>query len=163
MSDCNCGNAKYGDNLVEIQPEYVYIRIPADYVCLYHKLCILFADFGKEMLDDCVSTCKDRNKHLMNCFNMFNAAVAARNVGNDKLAETLIKYVEGQLGIQYNGNVPCPDIVYPVDEKGKIMALVGCGEKPTFYVDPESGKLWEEQNGGVKDDYSLSDCDLESK
>lgn len=156
---CNC-NPVCENNLVEIQPDYVYQRIPAEYVCIYHKLLVLFADFGKEMLDDCVSSCKDRNKHLINCFNMFNAAVAAKQLGNDKLAETLIKYIEGQLNIQYHGDAPCPDIVYPVSEDGKIKAIIGCGEKPKFYVDEETGKLWEEHYGGVKDEYKLSESDL---
>lgn len=146
-------------NLVEIQPEYVYMRIPAEYVCLYHKILIQFADFGVELLDDCQSSCKDVNKNLITCFNMFNAAVAARKLGNIKLANTLIKYIEAQLNIKYNGDIPCPEIVYPVDEEGKINAIVGCSEKPKFYVDAETGKLWEEHSDEMKTVYSLGEND----
>lgn len=150
------------DSLVQIQPEYVYMRIPADYICIYHKILVMFADFGIELLDDCTSSCKDRNKNLINCFNMLNAAIAARQLGNLKLAELLIKYIEGQINIQYNGDAPCPDIVYPVDANGKIMAMVGCGEKPTFWVDAETGKLIQDSSEDIQGVYVLGDNDKDS-
>lgn len=155
-------NSSY-DGLTEIQPEYVYMRIPAEYICIYHKLLIYFADFGIDMLDDCTAVCKNANKNLINCFNMFNAAIAARQLGNLKLANLLIKYIEGQLNIKYGDGSPCPEIVYPVDEDGKIKAIVGCGEKPKFYVDTETGKLWEEKTDKVKTVYELGNNDVASE
>ena len=35
----------------------------------------------------------------------------------------------GQIDLNYNGKSPCPEVVFPVDEEGKINALVGCGHK----------------------------------
>lgn len=151
------------DKLIEIQPEYVYMRIPAEYVCIYHKLLVQFADFGLDLLDDCSAACKGTNKNLITCFNMFNAAIAARKLENLKLANTLIKYIEAQLNIQYKGNAPCPEVVYPVDEDGKINAMIGCGEKPKFYVDSETGKLWSEHSDNMQTVYSLGDNDLSSE
>ena len=148
----NCG-------LVEIQPEYVYMRIPAEYVCIYHKILVLFAEFGIDMLDDCNASCKDVNKNIINCFNMFNAAIAARQLGNFKLANNLIKYIESQLNIDYKELANLDSIIFPVDEQGKIKAIVGCGEKPTFWVDVETGKLWEKSSPNIKDVFSLSEYD----
>lgn len=132
------------EEYVEIQPEYVYMTIPAEYICIYHKILTLFADFGVEMLDDCCSGCKNHNKKLLECFNMFNAAVAARKLGNKKLATNLIKYIEGQLDIIYDKNTPCPGAVYPVDKDGHIKAIVSCEEYPRFFVSLEDGKLYAE-------------------
>ena len=154
---------------VEIQPEYVYMRIPAEYVCIYHKLLTLFADFGVDMLNDCCAGCKDGNKQLLECWNMFNAAVAARHLGNTKLADTLIKYIEGQLNIKYDGKAPCPGVIWPVDEKGKVKALVSCEDYPRFYVDVETGKLWEEIQSekcnavySIESDHLIKETDGES-
>lgn len=148
------------NNFVEIQPEYVYMTIPAEYVCIYHKILTMLADFGIEMLKDCQASCNSKNKKIIDCFNMFNAAVAARKLNQDKLASTLIKYVKSQIDINYKDGSPCPEMIYPVDKEGKIKALVGCGTYPTFMVDVESGKLWENLTDDVKDVYALDDSDL---
>lgn len=145
---------------VEIQPEYVYMTIPAEYVCIYHRILMMLSDFGVKLLRDCQASCTSKNRKVVDCFNMFNAAVAARKLGQDKLAATLINYIKGQIDLNYNGQAPCPEIVYPVDEKGEIKALVGCGEHPTFMVDVDTGKLWEEQNDKVDDVYALDEGDL---
>lgn len=147
-------------NYVEIQPEYVYMTIPAEYVCIYHKILIMFADFGIDLLKDCQASCNSRNKKVIDCFNMFNAAVAARKLGQDKLAHTLIEYIKAQIDLTYTTETPFPEVVFPVDEEGKIKAIVGCGNKPKFLVDAETGKLWEETKGEPTTDYSLGPEDF---
>lgn len=132
------------DDFVEIQPKYVYMTIPAEYVCIYHKILTLFADFGVDMLNDCCAGCKNNNKKLIECFNMFNAAVAARKLGQNKVATNLIKYIEGQLNIIYDEDCPCPGVVYPVDKEGHINAIVSCEAYPRFFVSVEDGKLYQE-------------------
>ena len=57
--------------LVEIKPEYLYITIPADYVCVYHRIMVMLADYGEEMLKDCKASCTDRNSNVIECFNIF--------------------------------------------------------------------------------------------
>ena len=37
----------------EVTPEYIYTTIPAEYVCVYHKILAMLADYGEEMLKDC--------------------------------------------------------------------------------------------------------------
>ena len=152
------------DNNVQIEPEYIYMTIPADYVCTYNKILTLLAEFGVDMLNDCRASCTKRNKSIVDCFNMFNAAVAARKLGQDKVAQTLIKYINGQLKIINNNTDIVPNIVYPVDEQGYIKAIVSCGENPIFTVDAESGKLWQESHttdtNGV---YVLDETDIASE
>lgn len=148
---------------IEINPEYIYMTIPADYVCTYHKILILLSEYGVDMLNDCQAGCSNQNKSIINCFNMFNAAVAARKLGQDKTAETIMKYVNGQLNIIHNYNDIDTKIVFPVDENGYLKAIVSCGENPTFIIDPETGLLWEKSIANDNEVYALDETDTESK
>ena len=84
-----------GTEQVEIEPQYVYMTVPSKYVCVYHKLLVLMAQYGLDMLNDCSATCKGNNKNIITCWNMFQSAMAAYQLGQDKLAETLLKYIKG--------------------------------------------------------------------
>ena len=148
---------------IEINPEYIYMTIPADYVCTYHKILILLSEYGVDMLNDCQAGCSNQNKSIINCFNMFNAAVAARKLGQDKTAETIMKYVNGQLNIIHNYNDINTKIVFPVDENGYLKAIVSCGENPTFTIDPETGLLWEKSIANDNAVYVLDEIDTDSK
>ena len=79
------------ENNIEITPEYVYLTIPREYVCTYHKLLIYLSDFGKALLDDCSSSCKGDNKTVIDCWNMFQSALACKALGKDKEAELLCR------------------------------------------------------------------------
>lgn len=81
---------EHEDDMIEIQPEYVYMSIPAKYICTYHRILIMLADYGVEMLNDCGASCKDGNRQVINCFNMFNAAVAAYNLDKKNLQVLLL-------------------------------------------------------------------------
>ena len=67
----------------QIELEYIYITIPAEYICVYHRILALLADYGEEMLKDCKANCTKRNSSVIECFNMFNSAVAARKLGKN--------------------------------------------------------------------------------
>lgn len=154
---------RHTQDSIEINPEYIYMTIPADYICTYHKILILLSEYGVDMLNDCQAGCSNQNKSIINCFNMFNAAVAARKLGQDKTAETIIKYVNGQLNIIHNYNDIDTKIVFPVDENGYLKAIVSCGENPTFTIDPETGLLWEKSIANDNEVYALDETDTESK
>lgn len=157
-----------GTEQVEINPQYVYMTVPSKYVCVYHKLLVFMAQYGLDMLNDCSATCKGNNKNIVTCWNMFQSAMAAYQLGQDKLAETLLKYIKGQLNIIYEGSEQVQysgSITLPVDEEGKIHAIVSCGDAPKFYVDPETGKLWEKKEEGKEynETYSLSEVDYDNE
>lgn len=150
------------NNTVEINPEYIYMTIPAEYVCIYHKILILMSEYGLDMLNDCQAGCTNQNKSIINCFNMFNAAVAARKLGQDKVAETIIKYVNSQLKLIYNNDITIPETVFPVDEHGYLKAIVSCEENPKFEIDINSGELFKQSianNGAV---FALDETDTNS-
>ena len=146
--------------LIQIEPEYVYVTIPAEYICVYHRILAMLADYGEDMLKNCKASCTDRNSDVIDCFNMFNAAVAARKLGKDKLAETLIKYIKAKINQMYRGVDNSTSFVFPVDENGQLKAFVSCNERPMFYINPEDGELYEHKFGnGFEEHFGLGDED----
>ena len=147
-------------NFKQIEPEYIYVTIPAEYICVYHRILAMLADYGEDMLKDCKASCTDRNSNVIDCFNMFNAAVAARKLGKDKLAETLIKYIKAKINQMYRGVDNSTSFVFPVDENGQLKAFVSCNERPMFYINPEDGELYEHKFGnGFEEHFGLGDED----
>lgn len=129
--------------LVPIEPEYVYMTIPVSWVCVYHRILAMLADYGEDMLKDCKAACTDRNSNVIECFNMFNAAIAARKIGKDKLAETLIKYIKAKITQIYKGIDNCTEsFIYPIDSHGHIKAIISCkGDDVKFKVTEEDAHL----------------------
>ena len=142
--------------LIPIEPEYIYVTIPAEYICIYHRILAMMADYGEEMLKDCKASCTDKNNNVIECFNMFNSAVAARKLGKDKLAETLIKYIKGKINQIYKDIDNSTSFVFPIDENGEIKAFVSCGERPKFEINPDDGALYEHKfNNGFDEHFHL--------
>lgn len=136
------------DGYDEITPEYVYLTIPADWVCLYHKLLVYLADFGLDALKDCSAECNGTNKRIIKCWNMFNAALAAKALNRTKEANVLIKYITAQLETiydkegkeQYTGRFSLP-----VDENGMLKAYITCKcNESKFYIKSSDGMLYEQ-------------------
>lgn len=136
-----------------IEPEYIYVTIPAEYICVYHRILAMLADYGEDMLKDCKASCTDKNSGVIECFNMFNAAVAARKLGKSKLAETLIKYIKAKINQIYQGNDNSTSFVFPVDENGQLKAFVSCGERPKFEINPDDMNLYEHKFGNGFDEH----------
>ena len=125
------------DNLKPVNIDYLYVTIPANYVCLYNRILVLMADYGVSMLQDCYANCKDKNKSIIEVFNMFNSAVAANKLGDTKLADTLIKYVDAKINQLSNNYQPSNEIIFPIENNG-ITGYVKCNcetNTAQFYVD----------------------------
>ena len=149
--------------LVQVEPEYVYVTVPAEYICVYHRILAMLADYGEDMLKDCKASCTDRNSGVIECFNMFNAAVAARKLGKNKLAETLIKYIKAKINQIYQGHDNSTSFVFPIDENGQIKAFVSCGERPKFEINPDDMHLYEHKFGnGFAEHFKLGPEDESS-
>lgn len=150
----------------EITPEYVYLTIPSDYVCVYHKLLLAMADFGKSIIDDCSAACKGNGKQLVNCWNLFQSAIACRTLGRESEATLFINYIKAQLETIYKGSgkTNTTDVTgMAITDDGYLKAFVTCNnENATFYVDEETGVLYQERkdnadNGKV---YTIEDDNL---
>lgn len=151
------------NELKQIELEYVYVTIPAEYICVYHRILAMMADYGEDMLKDCKANCKDRNSGVIECFNMFNAAVAAKKLGKDKLAEVIIKYIKTKINQIYKDIDNSTSFVFPVDENGQLKAFVSCGERPRFEINPDDGELYEHKLGNGFDEHFRLGPEDESK
>lgn len=149
--------------LKPIEPEYIYVTIPAEYICVYHRILAMMADYGEEMLKNCKASCTDKNSGVIECFNMFNSAVAARKLGKDKLATTIIKYVKAKINQIYKGIDNSTSFVFPVDETGQLKAFVSCGERPRFEINADDGELYEHKLGNGFDEHFRLGPEDESK
>ncbi len=150
------------NNNVIINPQYVYLTIPSEYVCLYHRLLIYMSDFGKEIIDDCNIICNGGNKSIINCWNLFQSAIACKELGKDKEAEFFINYIELQLKNIYHDNRKDEyTSVFPVtiDKDGFLKAQVTCGNDVIFTVDEKTGKLYEHSIDNNKE-YNIVDNNL---
>lgn len=153
------------DENIPYTPEFVYMTIPAKYACIYHKLLIMLADMGVDMLADCQAGCNGRNKNVMSCWNMFQAACASYQLGLEKRAETLLNYVKAQITNIYKGTDKSEhvgNITLPITEDGYLKAIMICGDSPEFVVDAETAELIEQRrlNGEYNEDYYLGVEDM---
>lgn len=103
---------------------YAYITIPRDWLNLYHKILYLLADFGEAKLKDCTAECLKNNKVVLDCYAMFNAAIAAKEIHNNPLANALYKYVEATINAMYRGSV------LPID-----------AEEPEYVLDLDNNQI----------------------
>ena len=172
------------EELVEANPDFVYMVIPAKYVCTYHKLLVMLADVGIEMLNDCTANCKGNNKNIITCccsvvnilfidiitcWNMFQTACAAYQINKTKEADTIIKYINAQIKLIYNGTEKetiVGNITLPISEDGILKAIISCGgETPKFEVDDETGQLLQANTSSNNYDevYALGEDDYNNK
>ena len=114
---------------------YIYLVVPAKYECVYTKLLVKMTDLGVDLLKDCASTCRGINRQVLNCWNMFQAACCAYELGEYKKADLLINYINASL------KFACQDNVSPAlssfklnitDLKGNQTAKVS---QATFVID----------------------------
>lgn len=150
---------------IAINPEFVYLTIPREWMCIYHKLLVSMADLGKTLIDECSLTTNSTSKIVLNCWNLFQSALAARSFNKHKDADFLIDYITKQLNIIYRnkGSIYKGTNYYPISEDGTIKALVSCNNDDLeFLVDVETGKLYEKylNERSHNDIFTLSDNEL---
>lgn len=79
----------------------VELSFPQERQRLYNRLLTLFSKYGEEALKDCSATCATHNKNVVTCWNLFNAATAAYNLGEVKKANFIWDYIDRQLDTIY--------------------------------------------------------------
>lgn len=130
-----------GENEAEVSVDYVYMIIPEEYVCIYHKLLICLVDYGEEALNDCKAACKGQNLYIIQCWNMFQSALACHALGLLDKADLLIKYIDAQLDIIFKGiknDVYSGGGTYPVLPDGSMEVRVSCKDNlPSFFINKD--------------------------
>ena len=80
--------------------EFTYLKVPCKYKCIYITLLTKLNELGVDMLNDCTAVCGGKNKFIITCWNMFQAACASYELGDIKKADLLINYIKAQLKIR---------------------------------------------------------------
>lgn len=112
-SDINPDNPNPDDPNIPEEPEddckFTYLKVPCKYKCIYNQLLIKLSELGVDILNDCNAVCGGKNKYIITCWNMFQAACASYELGEEKKADLLMNYIKAQLKIKceevYNINV----------------------------------------------------------
>lgn len=145
----------------------IYLIIPIEYIPLYKKILTCFSELGENIIKNCDFTCNcSKGKIIMECWIMFQSALAARNLGEVKKEKLFIKYIEARLNTVCDCDTEDVDCVYtiiPIDKSGILKAQINCDhvEIPNFYIDVNTGKLYSEDSGSENViDFELKDDKL---
>lgn len=127
-------------NLEEVTEVYAAsgftIVVPLDYLSVYKVILILFTELGEDMLNDCSSICKNKGKSIVDCYAMFEAAIAAKNNGKDALADTIIHYLKEQLNLLARFNANKLSFTLPLDSTGSVNLFIEEEDDTTkLYID----------------------------
>ena len=91
------------DNLLIFQDssldEFVYLKVPVIYQAVFESLLSKMAVWGQELLDDCTASCSGNNKNILNAWNLFQAAIAAYEYGNQVQSDKIVNFIAVSLGI----------------------------------------------------------------
>lgn len=109
--------------------KHVYLSIPINYICVYNKLKYLVYNYGIDIIKDCASSCKPKNKTIVECWNLFQLAII--NYHNNKIdeANNIINNIKNKIdklyktlsNIDYNGESD-----YYIDENGNNKTHIIC-------------------------------------
>lgn len=112
-------------NVTEVYKESgIAMYIPLKYTAVYKAIIILFSELGEDMLKDCNSFCKNKNKNIIECYTLFECALSAHNNNNFKLADLIINYLKKELNIMANLNKNKLSCTFPLDNKGNINLFI---------------------------------------
>jgi len=98
------------NNLVIVEPGFISVIIPTAYLPTYYRLLATVIKHGEESIAN-KKPCKYRDTDVVDCFNLFNAAIASVEVNKVKLADLIISYINAKLDTLY------PDVVIPEVEE----------------------------------------------
>ena len=75
----------------------IYITVPTKYEHIYLAMLSAATNYGEQALKECKCQCDDKYCTLMECFNLFHSVVAAYRQEEEKLADTIAKYISAKL------------------------------------------------------------------
>lgn len=120
--------------------DFLYLKIPNEYSCVYDKLINDLSSLGLKGLVDCkkLSLPDNKIKNLFDSWNMFQIACAAYEVGEVDKADIVLNFINKKM------KYCCPvivrkysKIVYYGDNYGEpTVEEILAGESVDFFVDP---------------------------
>lgn len=126
-------------NLVELLGiTEIPVSIPIEFLFVYNKLLLVMIELGESMLLDCKALCSSRNMPIVECYHMFKAALAAKQLAfastddedntisnyYEKLANTLLNYVKEQLNCITRNYSDDLSFVLPLGTNGLVNLFI---------------------------------------
>lgn len=114
------------------------VRIPIEFIFVYNKLLLVMIELGESMLLDCNALCNKQNMPIVECYHMFKAALAAKQLAAtltteddetqrnyyEKLASTLLNYVKTQLNCITENYSDDLSFTLPIGSNGLVNLFI---------------------------------------
>lgn len=137
-------------NIKEILLSDIYLLIPENYITIYQKLITLIISNNKaikEKPDNIV------NKQIIDCWNLFQSAVAAYNLGFEKDADFFINFIDCHINNIINKYGEIYNEMFYL-EHPDMIGIRGANltiDDIDFYVDNKDGNIYQTINNNDTD------------
>lgn len=141
-------------NIKEILLSDIYLLIPENYITIYQKLITLIINNNKaikEKPDNVV------NKQIINCWNLFQSAVAAYNLGFEKDADFFISFINCNIDniINKYGEIYNETFYFEHPDMIGIRGTEIIIDDINFYVDNKDGNIYQTINKDETDNKKI--------
>lgn len=85
--------------------EWIFVKIPSVYQCIFAKLLDKMSTWGQELLDDCTASCAGNNRNILNSWNLLQSAALAYEYGDATKGNKIANYIKNLLSLE------CSDVV----------------------------------------------------
>lgn len=141
-------------NIKEILLSDIYLLIPENYITIYQKLITLIINNNKaikEKPDNVV------NKQIINCWNLFQSAVAAYNLGFEKEADFFISFINCNIDniINKYGEIYNETFYFEHPDMIGIRGTEITIDDIDFYVNNEDGNIYQKVNKDETDNKKI--------
>lgn len=156
------------ENVTKLYENGVEIKIPLQYLSVYKVILILFTELGLDMLNDCKTLCKNRNKSIIDCYIMFQTAMAQYYNGNTETTNHIIDYIKAQLNLIARQNASKLTFTLPIDNNGNVNLFIvidNPNNNPTtnIYIDKTILEYLEQIFATKEELNELNELNVESK
>lgn len=141
-------------NIKEILLSDIYLLIPENYITIYQKLITLIINNNKaikEKPDNIV------NKQIIDCWNLFQSAVAAYNLGFEKDADFFISFINCNIDniINKYGEIYNETFYFEHPDMIGIRGTEITIDDIDFYVNNEDGNIYQKVNKDETDNKKI--------
>lgn len=141
-------------NIKKILLSDIYLLIPENYITIYQKLITLIINNNKaikEKPDNVV------NKQIINCWNLFQSAVAVYNLGFEKEADFFINFIDCHINniINKYGEIYNETFYFEHPDMIGIRGTEITIDDIDFYVNNEDGNIYQKVNKDETDNKKI--------